>query len=74
MTPAQKKMVAAVAYMQKYMATYDKQPLYTEYSEDTYIRDLLYGCGASLGREYQMAGGFEKFKARLRELLKEHPQ
>jgi len=64
-------MAAAVAYLQKYMATYDKQAFYTEYSDTTYISDILYGLGASLGREYQMAGGFERFKARLREHLKE---
>ena len=43
LTPPQRRMRDAVAYLQKYMATYDKQPLYMEYSDSTYIADILYG-------------------------------
>ena len=69
LTKEQKRMRDAVAYLTRYMVSYDKQPLYMEYRYSTYIDDILYGLGASLGREYQMAGGFERFKEVLRKHL-----
>lgn len=58
-------IVAAVAYLKNYMATYDQQFGYADYSEQTYIDDVLYGLGASLGEQYKWAGGFDDFKQRL---------
>lgn len=66
LTPAQERMRAAVDYLKKFMETYDRQHNYTDYPDETYINDVLYGLGASLGKEYEFAGGFEKFKERLR--------
>lgn len=66
-----KGIVAAVAYLTNYMATYDQQFGYADYSEQTYIDDVLYGLGASLGDQYRWAGGFDAFKKRLMAHLKE---
>jgi hypothetical protein len=65
-----KRMERAVAYMKKFMDTYDQQQGYGDYSDETYINDVLYGLGASLSGEYEFAGGFRKFRA----LLLEHLQ
>lgn len=73
MTPSQKKMAEAVAYLKKFIGTYDQQPMYLDYREDTLIEDILYGLGASLDSKYQFAGGLRTFKERLLEHLKEHP-
>ena len=64
------KMERAVAYMRKFMDTYDQQQGYKDYSDQTYIDDVLYGLGASLSGEYEFAGGFRKFREALREHLK----
>lgn len=61
-----RRMKAAVEYLQKYMATYDKQFGYQDYRDETLIDDVLYGLGVALGREHQFADGFAKFKAKLR--------
>jgi hypothetical protein len=58
----QERMRNAVAYMREFMATYDQQQGYSDYSDRTYIDDVLYGLGVSLSGEYQNAGGFRKFK------------
>lgn len=63
-----KRITKAVAYLRDFMNTYDQQQGYGDYSDDTYINDVLYGLGVSLSKEYQFAGGFRKFRA----LLKEH--
>lgn len=47
-TASKKKMRAAVASLQSYMAGYDKQPSYETYSEETLIDDVLYGLGIAL--------------------------
>ena len=65
LTAAQQQMKEAVAYLQKYMATYDKQYGYLDYRTETLIDDVLYGLGAALNADYQYADGFRKFKARL---------
>ena len=59
------KITAAVAYLSDYMTTYDKQFGYADYSEETYIDDVLYGLGASLSDEYKFAPGFDAFKKKL---------
>ena len=64
------KMKAAVAYLQKYVATYSSQCGFESYSEETYIDDILYGLGVSLDKKNEWAGGFENFKERLRTHLR----
>lgn len=67
--PEQERMRDAVASLQQYMATYDQQTGYLDYSDKTYLDDVLYGLGRSLGAEYEFAGGFAKFKDVLRHHL-----
>jgi hypothetical protein len=66
----QERIRSAVAYLKEFMATYDQQHGYADYSDETYIDDVLYGLGVSLSGEYQFAGGFRKFKALLLEHLR----
>ena len=73
LTPSQKKMAEAVAYLKKYIGTYDQQPMYLDYREETLIDDILYGLGASLDKRYEFSGGFQAFKERLLEHLKAQP-
>ena len=65
------RMKRAVAYMRHFMNTYDQQAGYQDYSDRTYIDDVLYGLGASLSGEYEFAGGYRKFREVLREHLKQ---
>ena len=67
--PEQQRMFDAVDSLQKYMATYDKQPMYLDYREKTFIDDVLYGLGVALSQKYCFAGGFERFKGFLRKHL-----
>lgn len=64
-TASKKKMKVAVAALQSYMASYDKQHGYESYSEETLIDDVLYGLGIALDSSNAYANGYEKFKARL---------
>lgn len=65
-------MKAAVARLQEYMSTYNKQPGYEDYTADTFIHDVIYGIGIALDPdEYRMGGGYEKFKRRVIALLEE---
>jgi hypothetical protein len=66
MTARQKKVDAAIKYLVKYMATYDKQIGYLEYTDETIIEDVLYGLGVAIGgKKYMWANGFATFKERL---------
>jgi len=56
-------------YLRNYVNSYDEQHGYQDYSEKTWINDILYGLGVSLSDEYRLAIGFEKFKERLRKEL-----
>lgn len=66
LTSKQKHIRDAVAYMQKYMATYSDQDGYMNYREDTYIDDVLYGLGVSISPAFKGASGFREFKKMLR--------
>ena len=67
----QRRMKAAIAYMQKYMAGYDKQLGCLDYSDATLIDDVLYGLGVALhGTSCSYANGYEAWKEKLREHLK----
>jgi len=59
-------MKKAVEYMKKYINSYDGQFGYMDYSDEIFIQDMLYGIRVSLGEEYEMASGFDRFKKRLR--------
>jgi hypothetical protein len=69
-TPAQKRMIAAVVSLTKYMVSYTKQGSYEDYLDTTFIDDVLYGLGIALGEKYSFAKGFDEFKQVLREHLK----
>jgi hypothetical protein len=63
-----KRMKKAVAYMQDYMTTYSDQYGYEDYTVETYIHDVLYGLGISLGGK-PGATGYDEFKKVLRKFL-----
>jgi hypothetical protein len=69
MSPEQaqrEKIRKAVALMKAYIDTYDNQPYYKDFTEGTFIEDMLYGIGMALNpKEYEWADGFQKFKQRL---------
>ena len=61
-----KKMKKAVAYLAEYMRTYDLQPGYEDYSEATFIDDVIYGLGVALDpKSHKFAQGLDIFKAKL---------
>lgn len=69
-TPAQRRMQDAVAYLKDYMGTYDKQYGYLDYSDDTLINDVLYGLGVALDPRNKFADGFAAFKKVLLDRLR----
>lgn len=66
-----KRMREAVAKLQAYMNAYTQQAHYEEYTDKTYVDDVLYGLGLSLSglTDYSGPGGYERFKAYLRDHL-----
>lgn len=71
LTPKQKRMKRAIESMTEYMATYSGQYACFDYSDDTFIDDVLYGLGVALDKKHEFADGFEKFKQVLRKHLAE---
>lgn len=69
-----KRMRTIVAVMQKYVEGYDKQPHYEDYSDETFISDMLYGIGIALDGRYTFANGFREWKLKLREHLENDPE
>lgn len=70
LTRKQRRMKQAVASMAAYMADYDKQDGYLDYSDKTLIDDVLYMLGTALDHEkHSWANGYDIFKAQLREHL-----
>jgi hypothetical protein len=65
----QARMRGIVAEFQKYVATYTEQAHYDDYLDNTYLNDMLYGIGISMGQEYVGAEGFQRFKRVLIEHL-----
>lgn len=59
------KIEKAVEYLKDYIITYENQTGYKNYSDCTFIADILYGLGVSLSDEYQNADGFRKFKEKV---------
>lgn len=60
-----KRMRQIVSRMQHYVATYTDQAEFANYSDETFINDMLYGIGCALCGEYRMADGFSRFKERI---------
>lgn len=67
-----KAMRWRVKYLQDYVNTYSDQAHYEDYSDKTYVDDMLYGLGLSMvgPADYTGPGGYERFKQYLREHLK----
>ena len=73
MNAKQKRMVKAVESLKHYIDTYDKQPMYEDYTDACFINDIIYGLGIALDeKQYSMADGFIRFKTFLAGFLKEH--
>ena len=69
MRPPQ-NMKKAVEFLQHYMATYDQQQGYENYSVETFVNDVLYGLGEAIDPEgHQYAQGFRVFKEKLKAYL-----
>ena len=72
----QARMRLAVAKLTMYMKTYADQAGYADYSDKTFIDDVLYGLGVALGGatdHYSGPDGYERFKAYLRDHLDDQP-
>ena len=71
LTAKQRRMKKAVESLQEYMNTYSNQTGYLDYSDETFINDVLYGIGIALEPEdHQFAQGFRKFlKEKLKKLV-----
>jgi hypothetical protein len=66
-----KSNAQTVDTLRKTLNLYKKELGFSGYTEETVIDDLLYFVGYSLSKEYAFADGYDKFKQRLREHLKE---
>ena len=66
MTTAQRRVRRIVKKLQDYMSTYDQQPGYLNYTDETIIEDILYGLGIALEpKKHRCANGFSVFKKQL---------
>jgi len=68
--PELRPMEDIVEKFQGYMSTYHEQPGYQEYTDETFIEDILYGMGVSIDPKYQFANGLRDFKKVLLKHLK----
>jgi len=68
------RMREMVAKFQDYVRSYSGQSCYEDYSDTIFLDDMLYGIGLSLQvgtpTDFTGAGGYERFKQKLREHLK----
>lgn len=72
LTAKQKRMQKAIRFMANYMSTYEQQPCSLDYTDKTFIDDVLYGLGFALGgEEHKYARGYDVWKEKLREHLGE---
>jgi hypothetical protein len=70
LTTSQQRVRKAIAYLKNYMDTYDQQVGYLDYSDDTIIRDVLYGLGVALGgNKHRFFDGFARWRAVLQKHL-----
>jgi hypothetical protein len=67
-----KQVRERVKYLQDYVSTYSDQAFYEDYSDKTYVDDMLFGIGLSMSGPADYTGpvGYERFKQYLREHLK----
>ncbi|QGT54455.1 hypothetical protein b3_0212 [Synechococcus phage B3] len=62
-----KRMKLMVEYMQHYMTTYTQQYNYQEYTDETFIRDVLYGLGVAINpQDHRGPDGFARWKETLK--------
>jgi len=60
------RMIKIVVTFQKYVATYTNCQGYSEYSDSTFIHDMLYGIGLAIdSKVFKFSPGYEKWKRRL---------
>ena len=65
-----KRMKKAVEYLQQYIATYDLQSSWENYSDGILIDDVLYALGVGLyGQEFEYSTGYAAWKDELRAFL-----
>ena len=61
-------MKQKIEKFQEYVATYKESNACG--SEETFIKDMIYGIGLSIDKEkYSMASGYKKFKEYLKRVL-----
>lgn len=75
-TRKQKRMGKIVKRFQEYVASYSQQMCYQDYSDETFIHDILYGIGIAFDKkQFGMADGYGKWKKKLVDgVLKEEAQ
>lgn len=57
------KVKKIISTFQKYVANYDGQMGYTDYTDETIINDIVYGLGTAFdNRKYTHLSGFVNFK------------
>lgn len=67
----QESVEAYIGRLVKYLS---RECPFDKFGQETYLLDLLYLMGDAIdGEEYHAADGFDRFKARLIELLGNHP-
>jgi hypothetical protein len=65
-----KRMKLMVEYMQHYMRTYTQQYNYQEYTDKTFIQDILYGLGVAINpQDHRWSDGFDRWKETLMKLM-----
>jgi hypothetical protein len=65
-----KRMKKIIAAYKRYVSTYASEDYNADCQDKTFVLDMLYGIGISIEKEsYYAADGFDRFKAKLRELL-----
>lgn len=70
MNERQRRMKKIVERMVDYVSTYDQQAGYQDYSDETFIQDMLYGISLSLDAEkYKFADGYRKFQETIAHIL-----
>jgi hypothetical protein len=66
-------MARIVFDFQHYVATYSDQPGFLDYSDRTFIQDMLYGIGLAIDpKAFKCADGFDRWLDELRDHLKTH--
>ena len=66
LTKDQKRVMQIVEDLKHYINTYEAQPGYLGYTDETIILDMIYGLGIAIDPKYKMSLGFDKFKKLLK--------